>query len=214
MDRIMEPPIPRADPDKEPIKANVFEVGRRGNTQLLPIFPYVGPGCIVPTTAVLENDGTPHKVGYFVHTNDADEVVISLGGEGRGRTGDVFVGPNSHGVGGDGSEPFYALMVITQRQFDEGEQKEAITFQCEACNTEIIRYAFGGPEYEAARPGVLPSIIGAFEAAQAYNAMDRRCPKCGHDNPEFPLPFWGWGQHVRASNVAFRARASLERAGQ
>lgn len=214
MNRVMEPAIPRAEPEKEPMKVNAFDMGRRGNTQLLPIFPYVGPGSIVPCCAVLENDGTANQIGYFVHTNAADEVAVCIGGEGRGRTGDLFVGPNSHGVGGDGKDPFYAVMVITQRQFESGQQDEALTYQCEACNAELLHYPFGGPEYEAARPGILPSIIGGFEAASTYNSMDRRCPKCGHDNPTFPLHFWGWAQHVRASKIANRARAALQEVDQ
>jgi hypothetical protein len=210
----MAPALPRRIPLKEPMKVNAFEMARRGNTQLLPLFPYTGAGDIVPCCAALKSDGRGGSIGYFVHTNDVDEVAIVLGGDGAKRTGDVFVGPRSHGVGGSSTEAFSAVMVIAQRQRDEGEQVEAVTFQCESCNGELLKYSFGGAAYEAGRPDLLPTIVGGFEAARDYNAGDRKCHQCGHVNPQFPLHIWGWGHHVFVSEIASRARQALVEAGQ
>src|SRR5580658_848549 len=86
---------------KEPMKVNVFEMARRGNTQLLPLFPYVGPGDIVPCSSAFKNDGSgQHRIGYFVHTNCVDEVAVVMGGEGRRRTGAWSGGPKSQAAAG------------------------------------------------------------------------------------------------------------------
>lgn len=203
-------------PSKEPLKVNAFDMARRGNTQLLPLFPYLGPGDIVPCCAALHSDGSPRAIGYFAHTNTVDEIGVALGAEGPQRTGDVWVGPRTHGVGGDSPEPFFKVMVITQRQLEQGEQTEALTFKCEACSAELFRYAFGGAEYEAKHAPVMPTIIGSFEAAAALNGSPEalHCDACGHDNPPFPLPFWGWAQHVRASGITERGRKALLEAGK
>jgi hypothetical protein len=95
----MAPALPRRIPLKEPMKVNAFEMARRGNRQLLPLFPYTGPGDIVPCCAALKSDGRGGSIGHFVHTNDVDEVAVLLGGDGARRTGDVFVVSRSHGVG-------------------------------------------------------------------------------------------------------------------
>jgi hypothetical protein len=206
------PAIPRRTPSKEPIQINAFEMARRGNTQLLPLFPYTGPGDIVPCCSAFQSDGSGVSIGYFVHTNDVDEVAICLGGGGARRTGDVHVGARSHGVGGGGTEAFFGVMTVTQRQREEGDQSEAVAFQCESCSTELFKYAFGGAAYEAERPGLLPSVVGGFEAARDYNAGDRKCPSCGHTNPPFPLQSWGWAQHVRATQITNLARQALAEA--
>jgi len=202
---------------KDPMKVNVFEMARRGNTQLLPLFPYLGPGDIVPCCAAFMSDGSSgqHR-GYFVHTNCVDEVAVVVGGEGRGKTGDVFVGPRIHGVGGDSTTPFYTVNVITQRQLEQGDQLEAHTFQCEKCNAEVFRYAWGDGDYAALRSPVLPTVCGSFEACEAWNASAerRRCPKCAHENPPFPAQLWGWGQHLRATQITEQARKALGQAGR
>jgi hypothetical protein len=212
----------RADKDKtgvhkEPLKVNVFEMARRGNTQLLPLFPYIGPGDIVPCCAVFKNDGSgQHRIGYFVHTNCVDEIALVMGGEGRRRTGDVFVGPRSHGVGGDVTTPFFAVSVITQRQLEQGDQPEAQIFQCEKCNTDVFKHEWGNGDDAALCAPLLPTVRGSLEATEAWNASAerRRCPKCAHENPPFPLQMWGWGQHVRATQITEQARKALEQAGR
>ncbi len=216
LDKDQAMPAPSAT--KTPMKVNGFRAAREGNSQLLPLFPYCGPGDIVPCSAALQSDGSGPSVGYFVHTNAVDEVVLSLGSAGRQRTGDVFVGPRSHGVGGDSPHAFFAVAIITQRQREEGQQPETVTFQCEQCAAVLLKYEFDavdGTGVFANSPPVLPSIAGSFAAATQLNATDevRLCKSCGHANRPFPLQFWGWGQHVRAAGITVMAREALVQAG-
>lgn len=204
---------------KVPLKANVFEAARQGNTQLLPLFPYAGPGDIVPCSAALASDGSKHYIGYFIHTNAVDEVAVTFGGAGRMRTGDVFVGPKTHGVGGDSDSAFFAVMTITQRQCEAGEQPEAITFQCERCNTELFKYAFNAAEAEDGAQSALapfPTAQGTLDAALAYNASEdvRTCKSCGHVNPLFPHQIWGWQHYMFRTDITQKAWNTLAEAAR
>ncbi|MDH7797721.1 MULTISPECIES: hypothetical protein [unclassified Beijerinckia] len=205
----------RFDPAaKIPMKVNAFEAARQGNTQLLPLFPYLGAGDIVPCVAALASDGKATPIGYFVHTNVVDEVAVSFGSTGRVRSGDVFVGHKSHGVGGDSDQAFFAVLVITQRQLESGEQPEGMTFQCEKCATELFKYEFdGGLSEEESRGDLLPlpSLKGSNDAAMMLNSSQstRKCKSCGHDNPPFPLHIWGWANYMRRTKIASDARRAL-----
>ena len=201
-----------ATAEKIPMKVNVFKFAQGLNSQLLPLFPYMGPGAIVPCCAAFESDGNSTPIGYFLHENTVDEVALTIASDGKVRTGDVFVGPRLHGVGGNSDEPFYSLMVITQRQLDEGCQSEAIVFQCENCNAELHRFDFddqiGG---EGALAG-LPTILGSEAAALGYNESDRTCSQCGHVSAPFPLYVWGWSNYARNTRVVRKARQALDEA--
>lgn len=208
------PVMPSPAPDKVPMKVNAFAVARQGNSQLLPLFPYIGPGAIVPCAAALFSDGQPNQVGYFVHSNTVDEVAVVLGSNGRMRTGDVFVGAKSHGVGGDAGEAFFTVMTITQRQLEEGGQPEALAFQCEKCSAELVKHEFDGGEEHAQVTllSPLPTIAGSFEAAMKLNSSEaaRTCSACGHVSPLFPLHFWGWGHYMHNTKITVDARRALE----
>ncbi|WP_324698852.1 hypothetical protein [Novosphingobium sp. RL4] len=198
--------------ERVPLKVNAFEVVRGSNSQLLPLFPYVGAGAIVPCSAAFESDGSGTNIGYFLHENTVDEVALTLGSNGRARTGDMAVGPREHGVGGDSSEPFFAVMVITQRQLDEGEQTEAMSFQCEKCNTVLHRYEFDEHEGGEGAFAGLPTIMGSDAAALGFNASEeaRTCPSCGHVSRPFPLYIWGWSNYTRNTRIAKNAWNAME----
>lgn len=209
-----ELPLPQPKPDKEALKANVFEKACSGNTQLLPLFPYIGPGDIVPCSAAFESDGTSHKIGYFIHFNTVDEVAVNYGAGGTMRTGDTWVGTRTHGVGGDPGQPFFAVMTITQRNLEHGEQVEAHAFQCEKCNKELARHEWNVNAMLEKHAPMLPTTVGSLESALAWNESDERrhCKHCGHQNPPFPLAIWGWAQYVRLGRIAARSRKTLEEA--
>lgn len=199
---------------KVPLKVNAFELVRGSNSQLLPLFPYTGPGAIVPCSAAFESDGSGTHIGYFLHENTVDEVAVTMGSNGRVRTGDVAVGSRLHGVGGDSSEPFFAVMVITQRQLEDGAQEEAISFQCEQCNAILHHHPFSesaGGEGEFAG---LPTIMGSEAAALGFNASEevRTCKECGHVSQPFPLYIWGWSNYVRNTRVVTKASKLLAEA--
>ena len=211
LDPVMPPPMP----GKVPMKANVFEAARQSNTQLLPLFPYLGPSDIVPCCASYESDGTGTRFGYFLHTNSVDEVVISFGSTGPARTGDVMVGPRAHGVGGVSDQPYFAVLTITQRNLDEGPQPESITFPCEKCSASLYQKDFSGETDAARQFPPMATISGCMIAALDFNAAEdkRKCDACGHANPPFPLPMWGWQHHMRNSDVIEKAWRALEGSG-
>ncbi len=206
--------MPDPKPDKPPMKVNAYHQARQANTQLLPMFPYEGPGDMVSACTSIRAGGESGKRGYFLHTNMVDEVMVSFGANGRVRTGDVVVGPKTHGVGGSGAAEFFALNVVTQRQLEEGDQTEAVAFACEACSQELFKWEFSA--FTTSSPGAffppLPSNAGAAEAAARFNASEesRTCKACGHVNDPFPILMWGWDRYIRSTSVAEDARQALE----
>ncbi len=204
---------------KTPLKTNVFECARNASAQLLPLFPYLDEGSIVPCCAAFESDGSGMKIGYFLHENTVDEIVVNVASNGQQRTGDVFVGPREHGVGGESSEAYYALQIITQRQMEEGTQTESMAYVCEKCAEENYRYRFddteGNPGGNAKFPG-LPTIAGSAQSAMNYNMSEenRTCKSCGHVSDQFPLPIWGWGNYAFRSGIIEKAAADFYSAGE
>jgi len=87
---------PRAD--RPPLRNNLFHALQRGNTTLMPLFPYVHPGAMVPAGAVLWG-GPGRTYGQFRHHNTVDEIVFTGAANGALlKTGQVFVGGRVHGV--------------------------------------------------------------------------------------------------------------------
>ena len=66
---------------KRPLKVNVFAhmMTHQGMLEQLPLFPYFGPGDIVPTGALsLTLPETPRV--HFYHYNDIPEVILTIAG--------------------------------------------------------------------------------------------------------------------------------------
>src|SRR3990167_1072872 len=170
-----------------PMKVNAFAHVQSANSQLATMFPYLHAGAIVLCTSQFET--TPENpVGYFIHENSVDEVCLILGSNGRGRVGDVWRGPNQHGVGFSAPHPYVSAVVITQRQQESGEQKEAVEFQCEQCAEPLARYEFASDSAENADVPALPTIAGSHKAALLIETEEQRtCKACGHVNSAFPL---------------------------
>lgn len=191
--------ISKPDGSKRPVKENIFRMGQIANAQLTPLFPYSGPGDIVPCCAVMKSYGQDY--GHFHHFNTVDEVAVVFGTNAQVfRTGEVHVGAREHGVQGPPKEypGAYVLFCITQRQLDDGErQYEALSFMCEKCGNELHRH-----EFEDDQPylvPILPTVRGSAEAALGYKTG--LCNKCGHDNPLFPESQWGWSNQVKRTEV-------------
>lgn len=199
-----------------PMKVNAFEVARQSNAQLLPLFPYLHAGAIVPCSASFESDGKGTHIGYFLHENSVDEVAFTLASNGRARSGEMRVGPNVHGVGGDSTEAYFAVMVITQRQVESGDQPEAMSFTCEKCNGLLLRHEFDVHTGAEGRFPGLPTIIGSFDAATAVNNRSGAltCKSCGHGNRPFPLPMWGWASYVRNTRIVEKGWDAMQEAGR
>src|SRR5262245_17969552 len=87
--------IPPPTGERLPLKANVFQAMQSANTQLLPLFPYMGAGAIVPCGATFH--GGPIDWGRFFHTNPITEIVLALGTDGGNvQPGDVHVLAPTH----------------------------------------------------------------------------------------------------------------------
>jgi hypothetical protein len=235
------PPRRRIAPpsgERLPLKANVFERMQASNTQLQPLFPYFGPGAMVPAGSLMHGGagagfadfgGGAADFGHFFHYNDADEVTVAWATDGGPRAaGLIRCLANHHGVKPhlrDPNDPdSFALAVITQRQSTDGPQREAVEFRCGQCHEPLVHHEYDGapsPPGERRAPDadpypVLPSIAGSAEAAEAYNASEaaRTCRKCGTVSPPFPLEQWGWSTHVRNSRAVNAARRALDAAAR
>ncbi|MEO7093835.1 MAG: hypothetical protein ABI175_11335 [Polyangiales bacterium] len=66
-------------PHKRPLKVNVFEqmMGHQGMLEQIPLFPYLGPGDIVPTAALSLTLAETPRV-HFYHYNDIPEVILCM----------------------------------------------------------------------------------------------------------------------------------------
>lgn len=219
------PEMPAPAPDKQPLKANVYDFARNLVSTLTPMFPYVDAGSVVPTCAFFCG-GPEGDYGYFEHENTVDEVAIIFGAggtTGRGVGGLVRVSGRSHGVGNLLNDPTspesYSLVTVTQRQSTSGSQKESVAFTCEKCSNELFRLHYDatppgrGHQREAmGAVGELATLMGSSEAAQQYNddPRNRTCAKCGHVNPPFPLARWGWDRYAAQTRIAREAWHNLE----
>src|SRR5690349_581047 len=87
-------------PSKRPLKVNVFEnmIAHQAMLEQIPLFPYFGPGDIVPTAALsLSLPAMPRM--HFYHYNDIPEVIIAMAGENALlNAGQVYLQQGTHGV--------------------------------------------------------------------------------------------------------------------
>ncbi|MFO0990054.1 MAG: hypothetical protein U1F37_22320 [Alphaproteobacteria bacterium] len=221
-----EPEIPPPRDDRPPLKANVFAAARSITCTLAPMFPYIHAGAMVPTIALFwgRRDG---DYGHFEHFNTVDEVVIIFGANGavgRARTGLVRVNAKTHMVGKflpnpDDPENF-SLITVTQRQSEAELQRESVWFKCQKCQHDFARLDFAWtPVATAAAEAALgptpplETVVRSADAVERYNA-DRVCPKCGHENPAFPLERWGWDRYAAQTAAVRTANEMLAAAAQ
>lgn len=222
--------IPPPDPDREPLKVNVYERMAKAAAELEPLFPYDSAGTIVPCGAVLVG-GPDMAYGHFFHWNVVNEVVVTYGSNrAMLAAGQIFVTQQLHGVNSflrDEKDPeAFAVMTITQHQSSSGDQSEALIARCKGCKAELVRHSYdatphGLPGYDAERYGAegdpvrqFASIYGSVEFAEQRNSDEgRTCAKCGHVNAVFPTAQWGWGRQVYQTRAVNAAYHSLVEAG-
>ena len=214
--------IPPPDPGRPPLVANLFETLQHGNTQLIPLFPYMHPGAMVPAGALLRGGPDKHY-GQFFHHNTVDEVVVCFASNGSVlQTGQVFVGGRVHGVTSflkDEKNPeSFAVMCITQRQADAGPQNEAVELRCSKCHERIFYEEFDGTPPTATPEGIyaFPSITVPPKILAAWNASPERrtCAACGHLNDPFPIAAWGWDVYLECSERTSAGLELLEKAAR
>jgi len=211
-------PIGRADPEKEPLKVNVFTGARSMNTALCPMFPYVGDGDMLPAISAFYG-GPGRGSGVFTHTNSVDEIYLMFGVQGApARAGDLMVGAREHVVGSylEKPEDPQSLMtvVIIQRQAERGvPQVEAVTYICAKCQSPLYvqRFDAKGEAPKDANPGYqLPfeNLVKSARGALQFNQEEavRTCKKCGHQNARFPIELWGWQNYAAGFTIQERSR--------
>ena len=206
-------------PTKRPLKVNVFEnmLAHQGMLEQMPLFPYFGPGDIVPTAALsLSMPAMPRA--HFYHYNDIQEVVLTLAGDGALlATGQLYLQQGTHGVTtflrkSDGPEAqSYQISLIIIRMKQEGPQNEAFILRCTKCNEVVFRMdrdVFSGRKHDFYPE--LANVRFYADAADAFNAEPRSCPKCATAQPRFPEELMGWRRYAQYVELANRARANIE----
>lgn len=206
-------------PGKRPRKVNVFEgvLAHQGMLEQAPLFPYFGPGDIVPTAALSISLPDMPRV-HFYHYNDVPEVILTMAGDGAMlATGQLYLQQGTHGVTtflksprGDEAAS-YQLSLIIVRMKREGPQNEGFLVRCAKCNELLFRMdrdVFVGKEQRYYPE--LPNIRFYADAVDAWNAEPRACSKCGAAQPRFPQELMGWRRYAQYVDLANRARAEIE----
>jgi hypothetical protein len=208
-------------PGKRVLKVNVFAhmMAHQGMLEQLPLFPYLGPGDIVPTGALsLTLPGTPRV--HFYHYNDIPEVILCMASEGGLiTTGQLYLQQGTHGVttfirqpaGDEGKH--YQISLIIIRMKPAGPQQEAFVLRCPSCNEVVFRVdrdVWKGPAH--AHYPELANIRFYADAADEYNAELRHCAACAAEQPRFPAELMGWRRYVQYVELANRARTDMEAA--
>ena len=222
------PRAPRAffgagPPSKRPLKVNVFEhmLSHQGMLQQIPLFPYFGPGDVVPTAALSLSLPDMPRV-HFYHYNDVQEVILTMAGDGALlSTGQLYLQQGTHGVTTFLRKPAapeaqgYLIALIVIRMRAQGPQNEGFVMRCATCNEVVFRMdrdVWRGPEH--AHYPELANIRFYADAVDAFNAEPRTCAACGASQPRFPQELAGWRRYVQYVELANRARADIESAGK
>lgn len=208
-------------PHKRPLKINVFEhvLSHQGMLEQVPIFPYVGPGDIVPTSALSISLPDMPRV-HFYHYNDITEVILTMAGSGALlASGQLYLQQGTHGVttflrnerGKEAQAYMLALIIIRMKK--TGPQNEGFLLRCPQCNEIVFR--MDRDVWEAPKHPYYPELVNVrfyADAADAYNAEPRTCGKCGAAQPRFPTEIVGWRRYAQYAELANRARAEIESA--
>jgi hypothetical protein len=210
-------------PGKLPLKVNAFEqmAAHQGMLEQIPLFPYFGPGDIVPTAALSLSLPDMPRI-HFYHYNDVTEVILTLAGDGALlAAGQLYLQKGTHGVTtflrkAQGPEAAgYQISYIVVRMKREGPQNEGWILRCTKCNEvvfQLYRDVWAPPD---ARPvPELPNVRFYADAADAYNEGPRVCEKCGEAQPRFPAEIVGWRRYAEYVDLAHRARADIEAAAR
>jgi len=211
----------RVAPGKHPRKVNVFAhaMSHQGMLQQIPLFPYLGPGDIVPTAALsLTMRETPRV--HFYHYNDRPEVILCMASEGgTTATGQLYLQQGTHGVTTFLRQPtgaeakHYQISLIIIRMKAEGPQNEGFLLRCSKCNTIVFtmdRDVSHAPPH--AYYPELTNIRFYADAVDAFNAEPRACGTCGTQQARFPSELMGWRRYVQYVELANRGRGDIEAA--
>jgi len=210
-------------PGKTVRKVDVFEnmLAHQGMLEQMPLFPYFGPGDIVPTAALSLSLPDMPRI-HFYHYNDIPEVIVAMAGDGALlTTGQLYLQQGTHGVttflkNGRGAEAqAYQISLIVIRMKKDGPQNEGFLLRCTACNEIVFRVdrdVWKGPEHD--HYPELANVRFYADAADEYNAEPRSCPKCLAPQPRFPQEIVGWRRYAQYVTLANRAKDAILAAGK
>lgn len=210
-------------PGKVPRKVNVFEsmLGHQGMLEQIPLFPYVGPGDIVPTAALSLSLPDMPRVQFY-HYNDVTEVILTMAGDGAMLSaGQLYLQQGTHGVTTFLRKPqgpeaqSYQISFIIVRMKKEGPQNEGFVLRCVQCNEVVFR--MDRDIWEAPEHRFYPELTNVrfyADAVDVFNAEPRACARCGAAQPRFPQELMGWRRYAQYAELANRARADIEAAAR
>lgn len=213
--------LPRPTPGKPPSKVNVFEhlISHQGMLEQVPLFPFFGPGDIVPTSALSISLPNMPRV-HFYHYNDIPEVILTMAGEGALLApGQLYLQQGTHGVttflrnAKSAEATTYQVSLIIIRMKREGPQNEAFILRCGHCNEIVFRMdrdVWRGPAHRYYPE--LANVRFYADAVDVFNAEERACSKCGTAQERFPQELMGWRRYAQFVDLANRARADAEAA--
>lgn len=211
----------KAASTKRPLKINVFEqvMAHQGMLEQMPLFPYFGPGDIVPTSAVSISLPTMPRV-HFYHYNDIPEVILTMAADGALlASGQLYLQQGTHGVttflrnAKSPEATTYQVSLIIIRMKRTGPQNEGFIMRCPGCNEVVFRMdrdVWVGEEHRFYPE--LANLRFYADAVDAFNAEDRACPKCAAPQERFPQELMGWRRYVQLVELANRARKDAEAA--
>ena len=204
---------------KRPLKVNVFEhmMAHQGMLEQLPLFPYFGPGDIVPTAALSLSLPDMPRV-HFYHYNDIPEVILCMAGEGGLlATGQLYLQQGTHGVttflrkpaGAEGEHYQISLIIIRMKR--DGAAERGFILRCPSCNEVVFRMdrdVWQGPRtaLSRARQRALLRRRGRRIQRRAAHAarMRRRRSRASRRAH-------GWRRYAQYVELANRARGDIER---
>lgn len=205
-------------PGKRVLKVDIFEIAIRtvGVLQLMPIFPYLGDGDVVPCLS--PTAGRPDLDHFqFFHVNEVDETLICLASQGAGmKTGAVMKLAAKHGVTAFLRNPHdpasFNVNLITIRMKQGDVQEEAFSLSCPKCHQTVFRRDFNVKDGPARKH--YPEFYALryyAEACEEFNSSEtNRTCVCGEVLPPFPLHLMGWWLYAENIDIAERGREELE----
>lgn len=209
----------RPAPEKPPLKVDVCQLVTTilGTHQLVPIFPYLSDGAIVPclTSVIGHAQSRPTR---FFHSNELIETILCIAESGGTiKTGQLVWSPHVHGVTSFLRNPrdpdSYNILLVAIRMKKGPEQKEGIILRCVKCNEIVYERHFNvkkGPERK-----YYPEFYALRYYAESFLEFNgsenkRTCPKCGVVQPELPVEDVGHTRYARNMETANRARELVE----
>ncbi len=221
--------LPPPNGDVIPLRTNIFEFVRVINATLLPLFPYMHKGAIVPCGAIVVG-GTGRDWRMFKHFNTVDEIFTCFGSNGAYvQPGQVILGAQEHFVNmrmeDNENTSNYAIMSVVQRQWEEEKpQSEKVSIICEQCQEPLLVHSYEAEPSEAEVQAAdaantscaFPTPVQSAYAAQQFNGHPESltCEECGYVNTVFPLDDWGWHRYAEQAHSSIKAAATLQNAYQ